>query len=378
MTLPASLVVNVTVRANDRFPPRRGFGIPLFLTSVTKAGKLTSDIRTRAYGSMPEVANDWDAADAFYKAAQFAFSQNPRPSQIKVAYYDPTDIDAAGLSDELDAIRDYDANWFWAVPEATLRDTAALQGLIDWTETEERIAVIASNDPNLKDSADATNIAAVNKDQVINTAVVYSSTAAEYPDMALAATLAARSLDQADSHYTAAFKRLRLITPENIPVSDFNAITGLTAGVGADDANGHCANVYVEIGELPQLQTGMTLTPNTFIDEVHFRYWLAARGREKILSVFANNDVVPYDDLGIAMLTSAIREVMLQAQQSGHIARVYDDENGEFLAPYTITAPEIADIDAAQRQARVFPTIEVGFRYAGAVHFASVEFSISY
>lgn len=377
--LPASLVVNVTVRANDNFVPRQGFGIPLLLTSVEKAGVLTSTLRTRAYGNMAEVADEWDPADAFYIAAQAAFSQVPHPTFIKAGFYDDTEaVDAATMAGELDLIRAYDSNWYWLIPEADLRDTTMAQGIIDWIATEERFAIIASNDELLKSLADETNIAAVNKGTTDNVAVIYSSTPAEYPDMATASALATFNLDEADGSYTAAFKRLRGITPENISTAEYGIITGLTPGVSADTDDGHLANAYINIIGAPQLQPGQTLTPQVFVDEVHFRHWLILRCREEILNVLLNNRKVPFTDQGLSMLAGGIKVVMNQARRNGALANDNDPETGEYLASFSIDVPSVFDVPESQRKARVAPAITVSFRYSGAVHFATVHFHISY
>src|SRR5690606_15516250 len=120
--LPYSRVVNVTMSRNDAFPSRRGFGVAMLLTPTEKAGKVDATYRTRAYGSIEEVAVDWQASDEFYKAAELAFSQSPRPIQIKAAFVDiDTATDDDALKAELDAIYDADQDWYWIGIDANMR-----------------------------------------------------------------------------------------------------------------------------------------------------------------------------------------------------------------------------------------------------------------
>lgn len=380
MTLPASTVVDVNVTANDRFPPRTGFGTVLFIQSKSVTGEVDSTNRTKLYASMQEVASDFAATDEAYLAAQAAFSQNPRPRRIKVAYYDDTvATDAAGLSDELDVILEYDAGFYWIVPEADLRDSATLDGLVDWTEANgSRFAMIASNDANLLDPSDETNIAARHKGTVERSSVIYSSTAAEYPDMALAAYLGTFNLDDPGTSYTAQFKRLRGITVEDIDSASVAAITGISPGLGTSVDTGHLASVYVNIGGVEQVYGGSTQTPNVFIDEIHFRDWLVARTSEQILGVFANNNKVPYTAQGMAMLTGAIDVIMGIAARNGALASDLDELTGEYKPSYVIEDVDIFSVTEAQRKARIAPAIQVEFRYAGAVHFCTVNFNVTF
>jgi len=189
--LPISRNVRVSITRQNRFATRRGFGVPLLLTSESVAGVLDADKPVFYASSIDEVAAHWDAGDAPYDAALAAFSQNPRPLQIAFGYYEAsTGLTANDLSDALDAIQDYDTGWYWIDVEPALRDTDALDGLVAWVEAQTKMAIITSNDPLLKNSADTTNIAARHKGTVERTAVFYHPTATLYPGFALAARLA--------------------------------------------------------------------------------------------------------------------------------------------------------------------------------------------
>lgn len=88
--LPYSRVVNVNVSRNDRFPSRRGFGTQLILTTLAVAGQVDATRRTKLYATLAEVAVDYPSTTEAYKAAETAFSQNPRPLRVKVGYLNNT------------------------------------------------------------------------------------------------------------------------------------------------------------------------------------------------------------------------------------------------------------------------------------------------
>lgn len=377
--LPYSRVVNVTLSRNDAFPSRRGFGVPLFLTSVSKAGKLDATNRTRVYGSLEEVAADWATTDDFYKAANEAFAQSPRPIQVKAGFYDATlATSAALLKTELDKVYDYDNDWYWLNTEVLLRDNAKIDGLIEWVEAKNKLAIIDSNDAGHEAQNNTTSVSARHKGTVERTAVFYHTSAAEWGGFALAASLGTRNFDEANSAYTAKFKRLRGVTPINKGSAAVQAITGFTPALGQSTTAGHCANTYVDIGGRDFVIEGSVLTPNVFIDEIHSTDWIIARTEEESLGILLNNDRVPFTDAGMEQLASAPRTVMRQATRAGLIAQDLNPLTGLYEPAVIITVPSVFDVPESQRKARIAPAISVRFRYAGAVHYTTINYLMTF
>lgn len=377
--LPYSRVVNVTLSRNDAFPSRRGFGVPLFLTSVSKAGKLDATNRTRVYGSLEEVAADWATTDDFYKAANEAFAQSPRPIQVKAGFYDATlATSAALLKTELDKVYDYDNDWYWLNTEVLLRDNAKIDGLIEWVEAKNKLAIIDSNDAGHEAQNNTTSVSARHKGTVERTAVFYHTSAAEWGGFALAASLGTRNFDEANSAYTAKFKRLRGVTPVNKGSAAVQAITGFTPALGQSTTAGHCANTYVDIGGRDFVIEGSVLTPNVFIDEIHSTDWIIARTEEELLGILLNNDRVPFTDAGMEQLASAARTVMRQASRAGLVAQDLNPLTGLYEPSVVITVPSVFDVPESQRKARIAPAIQVRFRYAGAVHYSTINYQMTF
>lgn len=377
--LPYSRVVNVTLTRNDAFPSRRGFGTPLFLSTVSKAGKVDATSRTKAYASMDEVAADWATSDDFYKAANEAFSQNPRPTQIKAGFVaidgTPTAVE---LKTELDALANYDADWYVATVASTLRDIAAVDGLVEWIQAKNKIAIIDSNDVGTEDPANTTSLAARKKGTVDRSAVFYHTDPTEWPAMSLAAYMATRNFDDADSAYTVKFKSLPSVAPVNIPSGKLTAVTGFVPGVGQSVVSGHMANTYINIGGRNFVVEGSTLTANVFLDEIHATDWIIARTEEESLGIFLNNARVEFSDKGLQQMAGAARQVMQQATRAGLIARDLNPETNEYEPAYEITVPSIFDVPESQRKARIAPAIRVRFRYAGALHYCTINYQMTF
>lgn len=81
MTIPVSKVVRVSILTSPTFPARKGFGLLLI---IGNSSKLPTGQRIRFYSDMDAVAEDFSSTDEEYKAAQVAFSQSPRPSEIAI------------------------------------------------------------------------------------------------------------------------------------------------------------------------------------------------------------------------------------------------------------------------------------------------------
>ena len=382
-SIPTSRVVSVTVARNDNFPSQKGFGTILFLTRTSKSGIVDASNRTKLYASFDEVSDDWASTDDFYKQALSVFSRNPSPLQIKAGYYDATGLDAAALQSEMDTIQDSDNNWYFLVVDAALRDDAAVggsSGLMGWIQANKKLLILDSNDDETMDPADTTSVAAANKGVFDKTGVMFhpASLAAEYPGASLAAYMATRNFDLSGSAYTAKFKDMPGISPAPITSAQLTAITGYTAGIDQKTSVGHVANAYTTLAGRNILFEGSTLDPNVFLDEVHATDWIIARTEEAVLGRLFNNARVPYTQEGMEIIASAIREVMNSARRAGLIAADENPTTGEFEDAVQIDVPDVLAVPEAQRKNRVSPNFQVRFRYAGALHYVTVNYSMTF
>lgn len=377
--LPYNRVVYVTLTRNDAFPDRRGFGTPIMLTTDEVAGIVDASNRTKLYASIEEVTTDWAAGTDVYEAALVLFSQNPKPRQFKVGHIiDDGTMTDVELKTQLDVLYDADPDWYQIVIDKSLRDTAALDGLIEWVEAKNKFALVDSNDAGTENSANTTSVAARNKGSFERTAVVYHTDEDQWPAIAMAGYMSTRDFDDADSAYTAKFKELRSVDPVNLNSAALSAITGFTPGLGQSSAVGHMANTYINIGGRNFTVEGSTLKANVFIDEIHATDWIIARTEEELLAVLLNNARVRFDDSGMQLLASAARTVMQQAHRAGLVADDLNPETGEYEPSITYTVPSVFDVPASQRVNRIAPAIKVQFRYAGAVHYSTINYTMNF
>ena len=381
--IPYSRVVNVNLTRTDNFPTRRGFGTQLILTHTAVTDQVDATKRTKLYASLAEVEADYASSTSVYKAALAAFSQNPRPVRLKVGYAaTPTGADdaakKANFIASLGAILDYDQAFYQITLDAALRDQHYLDGLVEWVEAQPKVAFIDSNDADLKSSGDTTNIAARHKGTVERTAVFYHDSADAYLAASIAAYMSTRVLDDADSAYTLKFKKAPGINAVDIGSAALTAITGFQEGLGQSESAGHCANTYIDIGDQNFLVEGSMLTQNVFADEIHATDYIVARTEEEMLALFLNNASVPFTDQGMQQLASVPRMVMQLAARAGIVAKDLNPATGAYEPAYTITVPSVFDVPESQRKARIAPAISVRFRYAGAVHYTTINYTMTF
>lgn len=381
--LPYSRVTNVSMTRNDNFPTRRGFGTQLILTHSSVVGQVDATKRTKLYATLAEVEADFGPATSVYKAALAAFSQNPRPVRLKVGYAaTPVGADdaakKASFIDSLSAIVDYDQSFYQITLDAALRDQPYLDGLVEWVEAQPKIAMLDTNDIGHENPANTTSISARHKGTVERTATFYHTSSSEYLAASMAAYMSTRVFDDADTAYTLKFKKAPGITPIDRGSAAVTSITGFVEQTGQSESAGHCSNTYIDIGDQDFLVEGSTLTQNVFIDEIHATDWIIARTEEEMLGLYLNNARIPYTDQGMQQLASVPRMIMNLATRAGLVARDLNPVTGRYEAAVQISVPSVFDVPESQRKARIAPAITVRFRYAGAIHYSTINYFMSF
>lgn len=381
--IPYSRVVNVSLSRNDSFPTRRGFGTQLILTHTSVVGVVDATKRTKLYASLQEVEADFIATTSVYKAAAAAFAQNPRPVRLKVGYIaTPTGADDAAKKASfiagLNSLLDYDQSWYMVTVTEDMRDENYLDGLVSWIESQPKIAMIDSNDVLMKSASDDGNIAARHKGTVERTAVFYHEDVDAYLAASMAAYMSTRVFDDADSAYTLKFKKAPTVDAVNIGSSALTAVTGFVEGIGQSETAGHLANTLIDIGDQNFLVEGSVLSQNVFIDEIHATDWIVARTEEEALALFLNNARIPFTDQGLQQIASVPRMIMAQAVRAGIVAKDLDPATGNYEPAFEITVPSVFDVPESQRKARIAPAIQVRFRYAGAIHYTTINYTMTF
>lgn len=83
MSIPVSSVVSVSIAVGAAFPARAGFGVLNIVTNET--GVIGVAERIRTYNSLDGVTADWSSTSEVVAAATAYFSQQPKPTTLKVS-----------------------------------------------------------------------------------------------------------------------------------------------------------------------------------------------------------------------------------------------------------------------------------------------------
>jgi len=117
-------------------------------------------------------------------------------------------------------------------------------------------------------------------------------------------------------------------------------------------------NVYRTIAGVNVTTFGIT-SSGEYIDVTRFIDWLDSRIKERIFGVLINNAKIPYTDTGVDLMRGQVLAQLFQGITVGGLAAD--------PAP-VVTAPLVADIDPADKAARILPDIFFQATLAGAIH----------
>jgi Protein of unknown function (DUF3383) len=124
------------------------------------------------------------------------------------------------------------------------------------------------------------------------------------------------------------------------------------------------ANYYIAIanglnGVSGVYNGGITSGNEYFIDTIHGREWWIARTQERLATVLASQEKVDFTDQGVQVL---VAEIDAQNQQAVRQKLFAADP-----AP-TAEALPVANISAANKAVRLYPSLKATATYAGAIH----------
>lgn len=424
-----SEIVNVSITADTARVTRAGFGTPLLLAYHTHNTDLI-----REYSGLDEmVADSFTTDEAAYLMAQAVFSQEPRPETVKVGRLTqsvvPTkkltitdattgnhvlvsiqssdgtaaDIDytitsssttttvatavellieavtgisssasgaditvtgAAGtyfwmydlqgceqldqtgdcqIDTDLSAIEVVDSDWYaicCAVEsEANADDIAA------WVETRDKLFIAQTSDDIERQSGGSlmSGWEALSYD---NSACIFTENSANF----IACGWVGKMLPKDPGSATWSLKTIDGAVADPLTTTEKGYIT--------DDQGNH----YTEVAGVSITRNG-TVASGEYIDVRMGIHWLKARIAERVFTLLASADKVPYTDPGVAMVVAEVRAQLRDAVNRGVLAA--DPEP-------TVSAPRVADIDVANRQARLLPDVKFAGTLAGAIHRANI------
>lgn len=338
-------IVKITITSDTKVVSRTNFDTILLFPSVevTEFASVT-----KLYGSINEVGLDFDSATAVFKAANAAFAQDPRISNLKVGRRDAAET----ITDFFTRIENEDPDWGIAIELGHVKaDVVSLAGLV---ETKDKVYISASDEAAIKDSGSSTDVAAlVQITAEKNTAIMFSATAdTEFADAAWAGKVSALG-DPGTA--TWAHKTLSGITPDVLSTAERAGVLGKNA------------SVYEITANINHTFEGKTAS-GTFIDLRRGTFFIRARIAEDVFQAISNTNKIPYTQGGVSTIESVIRARLQLFVNDGLLA----------IDPvFVVTVPIVADIIQADKTARILKNVEFSATFTGAIHRVEIEGFVS-
>lgn len=260
----------------------------------------------------------------------------------------------------------------WAI-DKVYRDTSDQRIFADWAETQgfKAMALICTNSQTAFDSQDTTNIGyyCFNVDYKAS-AVVYSDTPQQYPEIAYITGTLAVNYNIENSVITACHKDANGITPSSLTLTQHNILESRRI------------NMFVRVGNNARTyRYAMQSSPSWWTDS----YAGACNFREELQVAVCNalyrNKKLPYTTTGQNIIVSAIAYVCDRFKTNLYLAdrdvQNFTNENGFSTIPaYKINPTPIYKATDTERESRTLPGIQVTIYEAGAIHKVNIAVDI--
>lgn len=257
------------------------------------------------------------------------------------------------ITDAVTACRAADTSWYGFM--MTSRYVADVKEAMTVLETLQALGVFASNDSDIPGSTlalDGGTIAAFNVGNALDRSVVWYHTAPElYPEAALLGLQLAKDPGSSTWEY----KTFSLVEYDTITdTQQTNLTEKLAMSYQRIAGNNITFGVRVGANEYPDVIVGAD--------------YLRSRIAEDLFALLLANEKVPYTNAGITLVTSTV-----QARLEDGVALTILSSDP---AP-EVTAPDAADVDPADKAARLLPDVEWSGTLAGAIHQIRVHGRVS-
>lgn len=328
---------DVTVNIDLAKPiAEQGFGMPLLL--VENASKAIA--YTEVFSHVDVVAAGFEATDSVYKAAQLLFAQEHAPRKAAVCAVTTTATEAL-----LD-VKLLDRGWRQLIVvnggDGAASTASALSAAVEGLDDKMLFLNVNTNDDT-----------GITVSGLRRTVAFFVDANADVP--VPVAALVGEAAGRPAGSFTYANMPLSGIAPQALTSGEINAIHnkgGITFVTRAGDA----------------VTSEGKVMGGEYIDVIDSEDYVIQQIRYKIQKVMNKNGKVPYTNPGIAMLESAVVDVLQDAFNAGMIASKADGS-----PDYTVSFALREDTKPEDRAARHYPYGKFKFTLAGAIHTVEVR-----
>jgi hypothetical protein len=336
-------IVDVQIQLGAQTVNTPGFGVALFLSVVNSWND-----RVRVYDSYDSAAADLtDPGDAvLLSACALYFEQQFKPISLVIGRIENSET----LAQALAAVQLVNDNWYAIVAfDHTQAHVVALAGVV---EAMKKIFITSSADAAIGTSGTSDVAYALNALGYKRTAVLYSASAAQFPE---AAWLGA-CLPLGVGNSTWKFKELVGIASDNLSPTFISF------------AKGKKANMYVPVQGVNITIEG-TMVGGQFIDLTRGVDALQATMEVDVLQLFVDQPKVPYTNDGISQIENIMRQDLAQFVANGFLSG---------NPKPSVSGPDANSVPQSDKRNRVLNGLAFSATVAGAIHKTTINGFLSF
>lgn len=248
-----------------------------------------------------------------------------------------------GFVEDIQEITEATNDWYGLI--ITERNPVIVEMVSDYIETTRKIFMTLSEDDDILDAAETTDIASIlAAKNYRRTGGIYNKTANGFAD----AGVFGRWFPKEPGSITMRFKTIQGIVADDLTTSQRNA------------AFAKNWNIYINVGGVDGVHEGVTVDGAPyFLDITRDTDWIGFRMEERVYALLAEMDKIPYTDDGKSLIEKEIRGTLQEAEDRGIITA-----NPRFI----ITSTPVNQVTVADRKNRIYTKFNWSAQYAGAIH----------
>lgn len=254
-----------------------------------------------------------------------------------------------GVATDLAQISDINNDWYALV--LTDRDPDVILAAAAYIESVRKLYLACSAEAGVIAAGSSDIASRLQARNYARTAYLYSANEDAMPE---AAWLGGELPEQPGSS-TFKFKTLVGVEADALTATQFAV------------AKAKGANVYTPVGGADITEEGVVAS-GEFIDVIIGIDWLYANMQADVFQVLLDAKKVPFTDAGVASIEATVRNRLRLAVLATILA--------EDPAP-VVTVPRVADIDPADKAARLLPDVKFSATLAGAIHATTITGTVS-
>ena len=264
------------------------------------------------------------------------------------------------LATDLAAINDYDDDWYALAIDSNSADeitggATAAEGASDWVESNEKIFVCQTQEPdvaNVAPASDTTSVAAVLEAAGYDrTMLFFHRGNLDRVDTAMLGV----ALPSDPGSINWGYQELASVSAQTMTETQMS----YTMGTIASPTGGKNVNTLTTLAGVNTTRYGRVCS-GEWIDNIRYSDFLAARIQERVYGVLLSNPKVPYTDGGINLIKN---EILAQLEHGISVGALAADP-----AP-TCSVPRAADVSASSKSNRLLSDVTFRATLAGAVNY---------